>query len=317
MEFSSIVGGIPFISLFIFTGILVNLIQVSCYLTIWPVSKSTFRRINGAITELLWLEVVWLMEWWSGFEVKVHTDAKTSQLMGKEHAIIMPNHVSDSDTLLTWILAQSSFEALSDYPTPFWMTIFVEGTRLTADKLLEAQSFASSKGYPIPKNGIVTAVQSLRSFVPAIYDVTIAIPKQQPFFPTLLTFLKMQPCKVAVHIKRYSTKDLPESDQGIAQWCRNRFIAKDELLETFAATGTFDEEEITEFRRSTKSLIVTLIFASIFLVGGWIFLQRLSSGWQYPTLATIIGSVAIVVHIFIEFTKMPPPKIKATQICTQ
>ncbi|KAB2068233.1 hypothetical protein ES319_A08G017200v1 [Gossypium barbadense] len=370
MEFSGIVGGIPFISLFIFTGILVNLIQVSCYLTIWPVSKSTFRRINGAITELLWLEVVWLMEWWSGFEVKVYTDAKTCQLMGKEHAIIMPNHVSDSDTLLTWILAQrvgclcsaltivkkttrylpvfgwtnwfsesifldrnwakdesklkSSFEALSDYPTPFWMTIFVEGTRLTADKLVEAQSFASSKGYPIPKNvlipktkGIVTAVQSLRSFVPAIYDVTIAIPKHQPFFPTLLTFLKMQPCKVVVRIKRYSTKDLPESDQGIAQWCRNRFIAKDELLENFAATGTFDEEEITEFRRSTKSLIVTLIFAGIFLVGGWIFLKRLSSGWQYPTLATIIGSVAIVVHIFIEFTKMPPPKIKATQICTQ
>ncbi|TYJ20769.1 hypothetical protein E1A91_A08G019100v1 [Gossypium mustelinum] len=253
----------------------------------------------------------------------------------------MPNHVSDSDTLLTWILAQrvgclrsaltivkkttrylpvfgwtnwfsesifqdrnwakdesklkSSFEALSDYPTPFWMTIFVEGTRLTADKLVEAQSFASSKGYPIPKNvlipktkGIVTAVQSLRSFVPAIYDVTIAIPKHQPFFPTLLTFLKMQPCKVVVRIKRYSTNDLPESDQGIAQWCRNRFIAK-----------------------------VTLIFAGIFLVGGWIFLKRLSSGWQYPTLATIIGSVAIVVHIFIEFTKMPPPKIKATQICTQ
>ncbi|MBA0609908.1 hypothetical protein Godav_010833, partial [Gossypium davidsonii] len=50
---------------------------------------------------------------------------------------------------------KSSFEALSDYPTPFWMTIFVEGTRLTADKLLEAQSFASSKGYPIPKNVLI------------------------------------------------------------------------------------------------------------------------------------------------------------------
>lgn len=33
---------------------------------------------------------------------------------------------------------------------------------------------------------------------------------------------------------------------------------QDELLEKFAATGTFDEEEITEFRRSTKPLIVRL-----------------------------------------------------------
>ena len=31
---------------------------------------------------------------------------------------------------------------------------------------------------------------------------------------------------------------------------------QDALLEKFAATGTFDEEEITDFRRSIKSLIV-------------------------------------------------------------
>ncbi|GMI74261.1 lysophosphatidyl acyltransferase 2 [Hibiscus trionum] len=364
MEIGGFVGGIPIIGIFIFTGILVNLIQVICYITIRPVSKSKFRRINGAVAELLWLEVVWMMEWWSGFEVKLHTDIKTFQLMGKEHAILMPNHVSDSDTFVTWILARrvgclrsalsivkkttkylpvfgwstwfsefifvdrnwandesklkSSFEALKDFPRPFWMTIFVEGTRLTPDKLSEAQAFASSKGYPIPNNvlipktkGIITAVQSLRSFVPAIYDVTIAVPKNQPYFPTLLTFLKMQPCKVNVHIKRYSTKDLPESDQGIAQWCRNRFIAKDALLDQFAATGTFEEDEITGFRRSVKSLIVTVIFTILLVVGGWIYFQKLSTWWRYTISATIIGIVAIVAHIFIEFTKLPPQKNKA------
>ncbi|XP_039048484.1 1-acyl-sn-glycerol-3-phosphate acyltransferase 2-like [Hibiscus syriacus] len=364
MDIGGIIGGIPVIALFIFTGILINLIQVICYVTIRPMSKSKFRRINGAIAELLWLELVWMMEWWSGFEVKLYTDVKTFHLMGKEHAILMPNHISDSDTLLTWVLAQrvgclrsaltivkketqflpvfgwttwfyefifvnrnwakdesklrSSFEALKDFPMPFWMTIFVEGTRLTSDKLFEAQAFASSKGYPIPKHvlipktkGIVTAVQSLRSFVPAIYDVTIAVPKNQPYFPTLLTFFKMQPCKVKVHIKRYPTKDLPESDQGIAQWCRNRFLAKDALLDNFAVTGTFEEDEITEFRRSVKSLIVTLVFIILLLLGGWIYLQRLSTGWRYISLATIIGTVTIVVHIFLEFTKLPPQKNKA------
>ncbi|XWS52512.1 hypothetical protein CRYUN_Cryun11dG0076900 [Craigia yunnanensis] len=402
MEICGIVAGVPLVFLFTFTAILINLIQVilhscrshyysyyikssfsiwriivllhiyylyfqvACYLTIRLLSKSRFRRINGAVTELLWLELVWMMEWWSGFEVKLHTDFKTYQLMGKEHALLMPNHVSDADTMLTWILAQrvgclrsaltivkkstqylpffgwttwfyefifvdrnwakdetklkSSFEALKDFPMPFWMTIFVEGTRLTPDKLLEAQTFASSKGLSIPKNvlipktkGFVTTVQSLRSFVPALYDVTIAIPKDHPF-PTLLRFLKMQPCKVKVHIKRYSTKDLPESDEGIAQWCRNRFIAKDALLEKFAATGTFDEEEITDCRRSVKSLIVFFIFFSLFSLGAWISCQKfslLSSRKGYTILATIIGSVAIIVHIFLEFTKLPPQKSKA------
>ncbi|KAK8559725.1 hypothetical protein V6N13_016461 [Hibiscus sabdariffa] len=333
MEIGGIIGGIPIFMIFIFTGILINLIQVICYVTIRPVSKSKFRRINGAITELLWLESVWMMEWWSGFEVKLYTDIKTFRLMGKEHAIIMPNHVSDSDTLVTWVLAQrvgclrsaltivkkttqylpvfglttwfyefifvdrnwakdesklrSSFEALKDFPMPFWMIIFVEGTRLTPDKLLEAQAFASSKGYPIPKNvlipktkGIVTTVQSLRSFVPAIYDVTIAIPKNQPYFPTLLTFLKMQPCK-------------------------------DALLDQFATTGTFEEDEITEFRRSTKSLIVTVMFANLLLIGGWIYFQKLSTEWRYIILVTIVGVVAIIIHIFLEFTKLPPQKNKA------
>ncbi|KAK8630327.1 hypothetical protein V6N13_079125 [Hibiscus sabdariffa] len=170
---------------------------------------------------------------------------------------------------------------------PFWLIIFVEGTRLSPDKLLEAQAFASSKGYPIPKNvlipktkGIVTAVQNLRSFVPAIYDVTIAVPKNQPYFPTLLTFLKMQPCK-------------------------------DALLDKFVAIDTFEEDEIIEFRRSTKSLIVTLMFAILLLVGSWMYFQKLSTEWRYTILIVIVGVVAIIVHIFLEFTKLPSQKNKA------
>lgn len=366
MEISGIVSGVPIFLTFTFSAILVNLIQVVLYLTIRPLSKSTFRRINGAVVELLWLQVVWMMEWWSGLEVKLYTDFKTYQLMGKEHALLMSNHVSDADTLITFLLAQrsgclrsaltvvkkstqylpifgwttwfyefifvdrnwakdgsklkSSFEALKDFPMPFWMTIFVEGTRMTPDKLIEAQTFASSKGLPIPKNvlipktkGFVTAVQSLRLFVPALYDITIAKPKGHPM-PTLLKFIKRQPCKVKVHIKRYSMKDLPESDEGIAQWCRNRFIAKDALLEKFAATDTFDEEEITEFRRSFKSLIVYLVSFFLLSFGAWMSCQKFSllSTWRgYTILGTIIGTTAVIIHVFIEFTKLPPQKTKA------
>lgn len=50
---------------------------------------------------------------------------------------------------------QSSFQALKDFPIPFWVTIFAEGTRLTPDKLLEAQTFASTKGLAIPKNVLI------------------------------------------------------------------------------------------------------------------------------------------------------------------
>lgn len=38
---------------------------------------------------------------------------------------------------------------------PFWLTIFVEGTRLTPDKLLASQEFAISKGLLIQENVLI------------------------------------------------------------------------------------------------------------------------------------------------------------------
>ena len=34
-----------------------------------------------------------------------------------------------------------------------------------------------------------------------------------------------------VHIKCHSMKDLPESDDAIAQWCRDQFVAKVKIMD--------------------------------------------------------------------------------------
>lgn len=52
-------------------------------------------------------------------------------------------------------MVQSSLQGLKDFPRPFWLTMFVEGTRMTADKLLAAQEFAASRGLPGPRNVLV------------------------------------------------------------------------------------------------------------------------------------------------------------------
>ena len=38
---------------------------------------------------------------------------------------------------------------------PFWVALFVEGTRFTHTKLLAAQEFAISRGIPVPKNVLI------------------------------------------------------------------------------------------------------------------------------------------------------------------
>jgi len=50
---------------------------------------------------------------------------------------------------------QSGFEHLEHMPLPFWLALFVEGTRFTQTKLLQAQEFAASKGLPTPRNVLI------------------------------------------------------------------------------------------------------------------------------------------------------------------
>uniref|UniRef100_A0A2C9VDH1 Phospholipid/glycerol acyltransferase domain-containing protein n=1 Tax=Manihot esculenta TaxID=3983 RepID=A0A2C9VDH1_MANES len=235
---------LPLGLLFFSSGLIVNLIQAICFVLIRPLSKSTYRTINRALAELLWLELVWVFDWWAGVKVQLFTDKETFSLMGKEHALLVPNHRSDVDWLVGWVLAQragclgsalavmkksskvlpvigwsmwfseylflerswakdestlkSGLQQLKDFPRPFWLALFVEGTRFTQAKLLAAQEYATSAGLPIPRNvliprtkGFVSAVSNMRSFVPAIYDVTVALPKSSPQ-PTLLRMFRGQ-----------------------------------------------------------------------------------------------------------------------------
>ncbi|KAJ8543798.1 hypothetical protein K7X08_025416 [Anisodus acutangulus] len=97
--------------------------------------------------------------------------------------------VKDENTL------KSGFQELNDFHQPFWLAVFVEGTRFTHAKLLAAQEYAVSAGKLIPRNvliprtkGFVAAVNHLCSVVPAIYNITLAIPKDKPR-PALLRLL--------------------------------------------------------------------------------------------------------------------------------
>lgn len=50
---------------------------------------------------------------------------------------------------------QLGLQWLNDFPIPFWLALFVEGTRFTTAKLQAAQEYAAKNGLPIPKNVLV------------------------------------------------------------------------------------------------------------------------------------------------------------------
>ncbi|PVH62983.1 hypothetical protein PAHAL_3G446500 [Panicum hallii] len=130
---------LPLGLLFLLSGLIVNSVQAVLFVSIRPLSKSLYRRINRFLAELLWLQLIWLVDWWAGVKCSiafcldlseiivshslfVHSfqsfnsnsagtidaDQETYQLTGKEHALIISNHRSDIDWLIGWILAQRS-----------------------------------------------------------------------------------------------------------------------------------------------------------------------------------------------------------------
>ncbi|KAJ6363377.1 hypothetical protein OIU78_003533 [Salix suchowensis] len=326
---------LPLGVLFFCSGLIVNIIQAICFVFIRPLSKSTYRKINRQLAEWLWLELVWVFDWWAGVQIKVFADKETLCLMGKEHALVICNHRSDIDWLVGWVLAQRSgclgstlavmkksskflpvigwsmwfseylflqrswakdentlkygIQRLKDFPRPFWLALFVEGTRFTLAKLSAAQEYAASQGLAIPRNvliprtkGFVSAVSNMRSFVPAIYDVTLAIPKSSPP-PTMLNLFKGKSSVVHIHVKRHLMKELPETDDGVAQWCKDIFVAKDALLDKHKVEDTFSDQELQDLGRPKKSLVVVTSWACLLIFGALKFLQS-QSAQQLPKL---------------------------------
>ncbi|KAJ9565482.1 hypothetical protein OSB04_001448 [Centaurea solstitialis] len=349
---------VPLGVLFFVSGLIINLIQAIFYVIVRPFSKNTYRRMNRMVAELLWLELVWIVDWWAGVKVQLYTDPETLEMMGKEHALVIANHKSDIDWLIGWVFAQRSgclgstlavmkksskflpvigwsmwfseylflerswvkdentlkygLERLKDYPQPFWLALFVEGTRFTQAKLLAAQEYASSNGLPVPRNvliprtkGFVTSVSHMRSFVPAIYDMTVAIPRNSTP-PTMLRLFKGQPSVVHVKVKRYLMKDLPKTDEAVAQWCKDIFVAKDDLLDKHKAEDTFPDTKCHDIGRPLKSLVVVTCWASLLVLGTFKFFRwsNLYSSWKGLTITTVcLAVVTILMQILIRFSQ--------------
>ncbi|KAI3984361.1 hypothetical protein MKX01_011315 [Papaver californicum] len=349
---------LPLGVMFLFSGIIVNIIQASCFVLVRPISKSLYRRINRVVAELLWVELVWLVDWWANVKIELYTDPETFQLMGKEHTLLIANHRSDIDWLVGWVLAQRSgclgsalavmkksskflpvigwsmwfseylflerswakdentlklgLQRLKDFPRPFWLALFVEGTRFTQAKLLAAQEYATSQGLPVPKNvliprtkGFVASVTNMRSFVPAIYDATVAVPKNQPS-PTMLRLLKGQPSVIHVHIKRHLMKDLPDTEEGVAQWCKDIFVAKDALLDKHIADDTFGDKQLQNTSRPKKSLLVVISWSSLLIFGALKLFKWSSflSSWNGIGFSVAgLAVVTLLMHILVVFSQ--------------
>jgi len=125
---------------------------------------------------------------------------------------------------------------------------FIEGTRFTPKKYIQAQEWCKANDRPVPKHllyprtkGFVATVQQLRksTHVKAVYDMAIAYQHNNKFqeAPTIWESLSLNSIsgkrgyKFHVHVLRFPLSELPESDAELAKWVEKRWIEKGEWLE--------------------------------------------------------------------------------------
>ena len=136
-----------------------------------------------------------------------------------------------------------TFHQLVSERIPLWLITFVEGTRISPEKVSAAQAYAHDQGLRPPDHvliprtkGFVASVQGLRDHIDAVYDVTIGY---EDGVPTLWQYIKGQVPTAHLHVRRYPVADLPDDPPQLADWLFQRFQEKDDLLAHYYEHGAF------------------------------------------------------------------------------
>ena len=129
----------------------------------------------------------------------------------------------------------STFKKFRTHKIPIWIVSFLEGTRITPEKLAHSQSFMKRRGLPITNNvmaprtkGFIASVTSLRSELQAVYNLTLHYPSG---IPNLWQLFNGDCKEVTIHVKRTAIEDIPEADSDLESWIQNEYLAKDRLID--------------------------------------------------------------------------------------
>ncbi len=126
---------------------------------------------------------------------------------------------------------------------PLWLMIFVEGSRFRPETLRRSREYAEKNHFEpyrhllFPRTkGFTASVDSLRTHIDAVYDLTIGYVNGTP---TLWMWITGKVRSVHVHIRRFPIDQLPRQETALSQWLLERFREKDLLLDQFYKKGAF------------------------------------------------------------------------------
>lgn len=139
----------------------------------------------------------------------------------------------------------SSIDTLLRY-RPMVATFFCEGTRFTIDKVAESQKFAAERGLVAPKyhliprtKGFVAVMRKIKqrqrqdpNMKIFIYNAQIAYDDKGALNIADIIQKGLKP-QGHIYFERISVDQVPDDEEGCAQWLHNLYLKKDDLQEYF------------------------------------------------------------------------------------
>ena len=134
----------------------------------------------------------------------------------------------------------STFRKFKTHKIPVWIVSFLEGTRITPEKLKRSQAFMKRRGLPHTENvmaprtkGFIATVNSLREELDAAYTITLMYPEG---VPNLWQLLKGECRYVRMHVRRTEIEKLPVEEEALEKWVINEYVTKDKIIDEFRKT---------------------------------------------------------------------------------
>lgn len=129
---------------------------------------------------------------------------------------------------------EATFARLRRDGARFWIVLFAEGTRATAEKIAASGRLWRRRGrepalhvLPPRTRGFVATLSGLEGALPAVCDLTIAY---EGGVPSLWQFILGYAPVARVHVRLFGVEDLPDSDEARSGWLLDRFALKDRIL---------------------------------------------------------------------------------------
>lgn len=201
---------------------------------------------------------------------------------------------------------ENGIDELVSSKTPFWMTLYAEGSRFTKEKHLASEEIAREKNFkslehhlqPRP-TGFMTIIKKLRQNRDQkvmLYDMTIQ--QQRNENKTMAELLSLSPVEFTVYIRRISVDQVPKERE--AEWLRELYQRKDSRFKQLL-NGAGDGEIVDNAKRqvldvpiNSKYMCITWCLTILPLtVFGWIvFIQKSLTcfilGITFPVLSQFL-----------------------------